>query len=286
MGLHSLRERRLLVLSTALTLILVGGSVKIAGYLLFTSKAVLLDAITCVAAALGGFIVLLATRASLEPPDLDHPYGHERIAYGGSIGVLVVYALAAGLSIPLLGAPEPYNVDWRASITALIGTAFYALAILVARLDPVGGSALGVFTVSEVLEGLISIGASYAGATLSYIIDYTGGLVILAYLLVSIVREVRRTVRELSDVVEKSLVDDVRRVFEERRFKVKSLRVRMVVPGKYHGDAVVEAPCDMPLEVANILVDEITDSLARSRVDLTVHIDKMSLRECASRPRP
>ncbi len=268
-------EYRLLLIGTSLILILIGGLVKALGYILFTSKAVLVDAITCIAAALGGFIVLVATMVSLKPPDMDHPYGHGRIAYGGSLGVLIVYALAAGFSIAMLGAPEPYNVDWRASITALVGAVFYILAILIARLDPIGGSMLAVFTLSEVLESLISAGASYAGATLSYIIDYLGGLVILAYLLVSLAREAKRVVEELSDITEKSLVDSVRRVFEERRFRVKVLRIRMVTPGRYHGDAVVEAPHDMPLEVANILVDEITDMLAERNIDLVVHIDRM-----------
>lgn len=273
-----LEERRLQVLSIALALILVGGLVKTSGYIIFSSKAVLIDAITCIAAALGGFTVLIATRESLKPPDLDHPYGHERMAYGGSLSVLIIYALATGFSVAMLGTPEPYNVDWRASITALIGTALYALAIAVARLDPVGGSVLAVFTLSEVLEGLVSAGASYAGATLSYIIDYIGGLAILAYLLISLTREARRVVEELSDVAERGLIENIRRVLEERGFKVKSLRVRQVIPGKYHGDAIVEAPHDMPLEVANILVDEITDMLAKNNIDLTVHIDKMRLK--------
>ena len=281
-----LKGHRLRILGIALTLILMGGFVKTAGYIMFSSKAVLVDAITCIATALGGFVVLIATRASLKPPDLDHPYGHERVAYGGPLGVLVIYALSAGFSAAMLGAPEPYNVDWRASITALIGTSLYVLAIVVARLDPIGGSILAVFTFSEVIEGLVSAGASYAGATLSYVIDYLGGLVILAYLLLSLVRETRKVVDELSDIVEKGLMENVRRVLEERRFKVKSLRVRRVIPGKYHGDAVVEAPCDMPLEVANILVDEITDMLARNNIDLTVHIDKMRLNECNQRSQP
>jgi hypothetical protein len=42
----------------------------------------------------------------------------------------------------------------------------------------------------------------------------------------------------------------------------------------------------MPLEVANILVDEITDMLARNNIDLTVHIDKMRLKECNQRSQP
>ena len=269
-----LRRRRLLILSTALLLILSGGLVKTVGYLAFSSKAVLVDAITCIAAALGGFIALLATRASLEPPDADHPYGHERIAYGGSLGVIVVYSMAAGFSLAMLGAPEPYTVDWRASITALAGTALYLLAILVTRLDPVAGSTLAIFTFSEVLEGLVSAAAALAGSTVSYIIDYAGGAVILAYLAFSLVAETRSIVTQLSDVAERSVIESARKAFEERRFKVKSLRVRTVIPGKYHGDAVVEAPCDMPLEVANILVDEITDSLSRVNLDITVHIDK------------
>lgn len=268
------RRSRLLVLSTALTLVLAGGFVKTTGYLAYGSKAVLVDAITCVAAAIGGFIVLLTTRASLEPPDADHPYGHERIAYGGPLGVIVVYAIAAGFSIAMMGAPEPYSVDWRASLIALAGTTLYALAIIVARLDPVGGSTLAIFTFSEILEGLVSATASYLGSTLSYIVDYAGGLIILGYLLISLSKETRRIVVELSDITEKSIVDDIRRAFEDRRFRVRSLRVRRVIPGKYHGDAIVEAPCDMPLDVANILVDEITDNLAKNNVDLVVHVDK------------
>lgn len=272
-ALQTHSRRRLLPL-IALVLILMGGSVKSLGYIMFSSKAVLVDAITCVTAALGGFIVLLATRASLKPPDVDHPYGHERIAYGGSLGVIVIYALAAGFSAAMIGAPEPYSVDWRASLTALTGTALYAIAIGLLRLDPVAGSTLAIFTFSEVLEGLLSAGAAYLGSRVSYIVDYIGSLVILAYLLTSIALETRSVVIQLSDIVEKSVMEEVKKVLEERRFKVRSIRMRVIIPGRYHGDAVVEAPCEMPLEVANILVDEITDMLRKSNIDLTIHIDK------------
>ncbi len=264
---------RFKVLSIALALILGGGIVKTSGYLAFGSKAVLVDALTCIAAALGGFIVLVTTKISLSPPDTDHPYGHERIAYGGALGVLIVYSIVAGAAIISIGPPEPYTVDSRASVTALIGTALYAAAIILARMDPIGGSVLAVFTWSEIIEGLVSAAAAYAGASLSYIVDYAGGLAILAYLLASLYRESKELTFKISDVTEKDITTKVRKLLESRKFKVKSLRIRTIIPGKYSGDAVIIAPRGTSLEAANILVDEITEALLKENIDLVVHID-------------
>lgn len=272
--MSSVRGRlRFKVLSIALALILGGGVVKTSGYIAFGSKAVLVDALTSVAAALGGFIVLVTMRISLSPPDIDHPYGHERIAYGGALGVLIAYSIAAGAAIVSIGPPEPYTIDSRASITAIIGTALYVAAIILARIDPVGGSVLAVFTWSEVFEGLVSAAAAYAGASLSYIIDYVGGLAILAYLLASLYRESKGLTLKISDITEKDVTIKVRKLLESRKFKVKSLRVRTIIPGRYAGDAIIIAPRGTSLEAANILVDEITEALLKENIDLVVHID-------------
>ncbi|MEM0491544.1 MAG: cation transporter [Acidilobaceae archaeon] len=262
------------ILLVALIFIFLGGTVKLMGFILFSSKAVLVDGITCVAAFLSGLIVIITTRAALKPPDVDHHYGHWRIAYGGPLGILIIYSASLGVALASIGFPEPYSVDVRATYSAILGTLLYSIAILIARLDPIGGSTLAVFGWSEVLEGLVSAIAAYAGASYSYIIDYSGGILILGYLLVAILRESRDLIFKISDVAVEGIEERIREELESRKLKIISLRVRMLVPGRYAGDATVVAPCNLSLEAANIIVDEITDFLKRNNIDLTVHIDK------------
>ncbi len=65
----------------------------------------------------------------------------------------------------------------------------------------------------------------------------------------------------------------VRNLLEDRGFKVEKLRIRTIVPGHYHGDAVVLAE-NMPYEVADLLVDEAVHLAKKDyNVDLVVHID-------------
>ncbi len=270
MSREAWREGRIL---GAIALSALGAVLKLlgAGY---GSRALLVDGLTCIGNLVAGGLLYVSIREARRPPDIDHPFGHGRLVYKGMQAMLVIYSFIAGFSAAVLAySATGYSVGEGASLYALAGTIAYAGSVVLARSGGVAGEAYSGFTASEVLEGVVTTVSAYLGYAYSYEADLAGGVVILGYLVYEIAAESRRLGLLVSDYVTPSVYRGVRRLLEERGFRVKRLRVRMVVPGEYHGDAVVEAP-GIPYEVADLLADEAVH-LAKEEygVDLTVHID-------------
>ena len=256
-----------------LALAVAGAVVKLAGGLLHGSRALLVDGVTCVASiASGVLLVYWLGRASL-PPDSDHHYGHERLAYGAVAYTLALYSFAAGVGFAVLAHTAPYEVEAGAVAYAAAGLAFYAGAVAAYRLAGPQGAAVAAFTASEVLESLVSMAAAVGGAALGYLVDYAGAWLIEAFIAYEAARQAGELVTSLSDRADAEAVAAARRELEARGFRVSRLRLRRVVPGKYHGDAVVTPPPGMPPDVADLLADEAAATLETRGIDLTVHVD-------------
>ncbi len=263
-------RRRALV---ALVLSAAGAAVKLYGSIAHGSKALLVDGLTCLAGLVAGVAAVWWLGEAMRPPDADHLYGHERLVFGGVAYTLVAYGIAAGYGLAYLSSYGSYEVDVEAFAYALGGIALYALAILAYRGVAVVGAPIAAFTASELLEGAVSAGASLGGSLVSYVIDYVGAWVIESYLIYELVHHAREMLRELSDTVTHDAIAEARRELEERGFKVTSLRLRRIVPGRYQGDAIVEPPEGMHPEAADLLVDEASMNLNERGIDLTIHID-------------
>ena len=248
------------------------------------SKAVFVDALTCFANLVAGVFVLASIYYAGRPPDYDHPYGHERLVYGGIVASIAAYSFVAGIAAYELSSLEPYTVSERAAVYALTGAMVYFLAVIVARRAFIAGAAYAGFTFSEVIEGVVTAATAYAGASLSYIIDYIGGVGLLAYIVYEVVEQSWHMVRMSSDMVHPETYRKVLEEFSKRGLEVSKLRLRMVVPGKYHGDAVVHIEPNMSYEVANVLIDEASEELRRRyNIDLAVHVDHV---DESQKPRP
>ena len=257
-----------------LSLVLAGAGMvlKLAGGVLYGSRSVLIDGATCIGNISSGLLLYYSLHRASLPPDEDHPYGHGRLIYAGVLGVLIVYSLIAGASTAVLYySLSGYSIEAGAPVFALAGTVAYGLAVLASRRVGYAGSVFSGFTLSEVLEGLVTSLSSYLGYEIGYYYDLAGGLVILAYLYYELYHEAKRLSILISDAVDPGVTRRVRRLLEERGFHVSKLRLRIVTPGIYHGDAVVKAY--MPYEVADLLVDEVVEEAGRMGVDLVVHVD-------------
>jgi cation diffusion facilitator family transporter len=98
---------------------------KVAGGLLFNSQAVFADGVHSLSDAAGAGAVLYGRRMAADPPDEEHPYGHEKAESVAAFVVGLLLALA-GLSVAgdaaqrlLRGAPtEP---GWPALAVAALG---------------------------------------------------------------------------------------------------------------------------------------------------------------------
>ena len=262
-------------IEAALALSAVGAALKMAGGLGYGSRAVFVDALTCLANLGAGLIVYRHLRLSELPPDSDHPYGHRRLVYQGLIWMLVIYSFVAGFSAALLYySAGGYMVEGGAYKLAVAGTLAYLGSVIIARREGFAGESYAGFTASEVIEGVVTSASAYAGYQYSYTYDLLGGLAILAYLLAEVARESYNLGRLVSDVASEEAGRRVREELEKRGLRVKRLRLRTVVPGQYQGDAVVDAG-SMPYEVADLLADEAVEVLReRYNIDIVVHVDR------------
>jgi len=273
-GRTSYREPRPVLLLLGLLLSGLGATVKLYGGLRYESRAVLVDGITCIANLAAGAIVLWGVTQSRRPPDLDHPYGHERLVYTGILFLVLAYAFSAGLATGVLFySGSHYRVRAESAVYALLGSTIYAVSVLVSRYSGSGGESYAFFTFSEVLEGIVSAGAALGGAEISSLIDYIGAIGITLYIFYEIAEETGTLVKLLSDAAEPALVRRVKRELENLGFKVEWVRLRPSVPGRYIGDALVKAQ-GIPPDIADLLIDELAENLKKEEnIELTVHID-------------
>ena len=156
--------RRTMALLVALSL--VGGVLKIAGGALGGSKSVFVDALTSIANSLAIILVLKFFKASMEPPDGDHHYGHHRLTLGGPISMLMLYSFVAGVVVLDLAnsASKSYEVGYEAPLFAAIAVIPYGTAVLMARSCSLTAG-YASFTVVELIESATSITSSMCGAS-------------------------------------------------------------------------------------------------------------------------
>ncbi|NPA04925.1 MAG: cation transporter [Crenarchaeota archaeon] len=263
-----------LLLGLALLLSLLGAVFKLMAWL-EGSMAALVDAATCFASLAAGMVSVWAQLASRRPPDEEHPYGHERYLLYGSIVIAVLYSIVLGISVDRLAerlANPYYHVAPAAPLYVAIGMGFYVAAVAAARRAGFVGRTYAAFLSSEIIEGFVTIASSAVGAAWSSIADYLGGWLLVGYLAYEIFSELRSYEAMLTDMAEPMLAERLRRMLEQHGLRVKSLRIRLVMPGRYHGDAVVEAP--KPLEEAHDLIDEVAkEARDRMGVELVIHYE-------------
>jgi divalent metal cation (Fe/Co/Zn/Cd) transporter len=272
LGVAGLVQSRLYFVAALVALGAVGKSV---AALVSGSRAILADALTCFASVAAVAAILYYYRVSSLPPDEDHPYGHARLRYGGVLASLAFYMFAAGAGAASVAAGlEGYRVEAGPGIPWLVlGTGFYAAAIALARgLDPVLRVYAG-FTSSELLETLVSALGAVAGQYMGYVYDLLGAAVITGYILHEAYEAHCYLLRVFSDTAApRRLYEALRRELRLRGLRLLRARLRMLDESRCAGDAVAAPPPGMPAEVADLLVDEVADQLARMGCDVVIHV--------------
>ncbi len=261
-------------LAVFVALIVAGAVVKTLGALESGSRALLVDALTCFSSLAGLIAVLHYLRLGSSPPDIDHPYGHTRLRYGGIVASLAAYMFVAGVSVAaVIAGIEGYSVSITAVPAAIIGALFYGLAIAIGRrLDPVIVVYSG-FTASELLESAISAIGALLGSLMSYVYDLAGAVIILAYIVKEAIEAHHYLMRMVSDTAPEKLhymFDEEARL---RGLKPIRVRLRMLDEQTCIGDAIVKPPRDMSPEMAHLLADEVAERMAEYNCDVTIHIE-------------
>ncbi len=119
-------RRRHLCMRAAFISVVVGllmFGMKISGYVITGSAAVLSDALESVVHVMATMFAFYSVLLSTRPADVSHPYGHGRIEFfsAGIEGLLIVLAAVfiICMAVPKLLAPPPLpDLDIGAAITA------------------------------------------------------------------------------------------------------------------------------------------------------------------------
>ena len=267
---------RLVVFFSAL-----GGFFKILGGLVYGSRAALVDALTSIVNLIAALLVYRYEGLSALPPDKDHHYGHDRMFIGGSMFSVVLYSVVGGaMTVDLIDSVvASYRVHVYAALFATIGAIPYLTAIMISK--GAGGSygTYAKFTVVELVECVVVVLAAFGGALVSYLIDFTGALILLSYLYVEIARETKAILSIVTDRVPRNLdhiVDSMEEASRRLEVEIRSFRIREVAPGRYHGDVVMAVPAGTSVEDAHKMahrLEQTLKNLVGEEVDLVIHIE-------------
>lgn len=271
MGKTSLKKLVVIVL----TLGLLGGVIKITGSLLYGSQALLVDSLTCfanVAALIASVYFIMKT---LHPPDIDHPFGHYRLGYGGILATLVSYSFVAGVALTRISSMlnVRYVVDLKSTYFAFMGFLTYGLTVYLSF--RIGGflKTYGLFTVSELFESIVTIVASTTGSLFSYIYDYVGAVILTLYIFYELFSNGKELLESIVDVsapenILKAVVEDL----VNQGFEVLDIRLRKVSHDRFHGDVKVK-PRNVKLEEIDSKINAIKKHLESiHNVDLAIEV--------------
>lgn len=248
---------------------------KVVGGVLFGSRALFVDALTSIANVVAVVGTAHYYRLSLRPPDEDHHYGHYRLGFTGVLVTLATYSFVAGLSVSRLAKFAVYTVSIYAPVMASVGLILYLAAVVTAKKIGRFFAPYAFFTLSELMESTVVIVASLAGALYSFLIDYTGAIIITAYIFYEILDTIRNITRELSDVAPPAdLVEMIRSELVSAGFRVKRIRLRKISEGAYHGDVIVCVDPARSVEEVHRDLDLAEERIrSKYRADVTIHVE-------------
>ncbi len=248
-------------------LALLGGLVKIIGGILYGSRSLLVDALTSFANIVSLTAILYYYRISLQPPDKDHHYGHERLGYAGVLTTMLSYSFVAGLSAAMLITSGKYTVEEGSVYMAALGFVIYAVTVLLSM--RIGGflKTYGAFTVSELIESIVVILACTGGVYVSYIIDYIGAIGLTLYIFYELVESFRDLLVYMADrAPSRSVVEDIIGIVEKHGLNIVKYRFRIVSPGKIHGDIIIETDPDLSLEEINKVIEKVKKEIGEKYI--------------------
>ncbi len=257
-----------------LVLAFLGGVFKIIGGILYGSRALFVDALTSFA----NIVALLATihfyRISSMPPDKDHPYGHYRLGYGGTMVSLITYGYVAGLASMELLYSTSYSIEYYSIYYALAGLATYGLVVYMAFRMGEYFKAYGLFTISELYESIVTVVAVVSGVLYSYLIDYIGAIGLTVYIFYELIQIGRKTLNIVSDQsAPRQVFEEVEKIFSSKGYRVIDLRIRCIAPNIYHGDTRIKADKNINAEEMKREIGEIKRFLRNKyNLDLVVEL--------------
>ncbi|MGB9827600.1 cation transporter [Thermosphaera chiliense] len=230
-----------------------GGLLKIIGGLFFGSNTLFVDALTSFANLLALFVVLYFKRATMMPADSDHHFGHERFEYVGVLVTMLAYSFAAGVSVARLSSLRDYSVGIEAFYLAVASIIAYLPPVLLSRKMSSSLRVYGEFTASEFIESSVGIVATIGGALYSYLIDFSGALLLTGFIFYELLNNGKGLVEIMVDTAPPlNIYEEVVKEAEDLGLKIEAIRLRRLSHTKFHGDILVKGGKDMVEKVSKL----------------------------------
>jgi len=254
--------------------------------LLVGSLAILSDGAHALLDALSMFVLLIATRASLKPPDEEHMYGHEKIeSVGGFIGGIILFATALFLLtqsvLKLFEGKAHLVLEWELAGFIAIGYTFCIDILRVSLLHRTEKESLTVKTgfyhaLADLGSTLIAL-FGFGVATLGFFqADALASLVlslIINYLSFKIVWS---SGLDLSDAIPKKTAEKVKKniLSTEGVYGCENLRVRRAGV-KTFVEASVKVSDDMSVEEAHEIAEKVEENVKNclGNTAVTIHVE-------------
>ncbi len=283
-------------LRAALTSLLAGLAVTTLKLLAWTqsfSVAVLADAVHSAVDLLAVTITYFAVKASLKPPDEEHPYGHHKAealgGVGGSLAVLMSAAFIAYEAAMKLVRWEPYT-------PTLIGIAIIALAIVIdfnrvlvlRRFKGISRAleadalhfATDLASSSAILAMLVvgTLGSIYAPEIFMRwgpALDVALAAAITVYFVRLSLNLLKSSVLELLDYAPPDVVEKTRRRVQAVAGvrSVKAVKVRKS-GGIYHAEVTITVDENLTIKEAHEIADKVEKSVKEELGgDVSVHVE-------------
>jgi len=252
------------------------------------SLAILSDGLHATLDAVTTLALLIATRASLKPPDEEHMYGHEKFeSIGGLVGGIALVGMALLImyeAIFKIIQNETINLELGYVGFIAIGYTFCIDFFRVGTLRKVRKSEsstmkagfyhaiadLSSTVIAFLGFGLATVGFNYGDASASMVLS-----IILSHLSVKLAWS---SGMELSDSISRDVAEKVRREILGIKgvCKCENLRVRRA-GAKTYVEAAVKVPEDMSLEDAHALASKIEASIKDSlgNAETTIHVEPL-----------
>lgn len=250
------------------------------------SLAILSDGAHALLDAIAMLILLVATKASLKPPDEEHMYGHEKIeSIGGLIGGVILVGTAIFLimeSVLKLVRNEVYIIsEWEFAGFIAIAYTFCIDILRIGVLHKVKKESTTVKAgFYHAIADLCSTFIAFFGfglATLGFpFFDALASLVLSAAINYLSIKLIWTSGMELSDAVSKDLAEKVRGEIASTKgvSKVESLRVRKAGT-KTFVEATIQVPGYMNFEESHALASKIEEKLKSSlkNAEILIHVE-------------
>ncbi len=245
------------------------------GGVLFDSKVLIVNGLTCVANFVTALGTVMLMREASKPPDVEHQFGHAGYAVGASVITMIVYAFTMGLGVEEVWVPKRYEVNRLAWVVPLAVLVLYSLAMWVLRGRKGGYSAYSSMTWGELAESAVALAATPLAHYVSFWFDWAAATGLLGYYSVQIALGARDVIYRITvPSPPKELYESVRRDIEGLGVEVKELRLRVLGYTDVGGYAVIGVDPQANVVEAHYIASSV-ESLVRDKygIALVVHVE-------------